>query len=82
MGNGGKNKSGASVLLHGVQVTEIAENTWSQSAPITINHTVGEPRTKVVKNQFDSDDRLKIQELNSQEENTALIYGNEFLEGE
>ena len=82
VGNGGKNKSGASVLLYGVQVTEIAENTWSQSAPVTIIHTVGEPRTKVVKNQFDSNDRLKIQELNSQEENTALIYGNEFLEGE
>ena len=79
VGNGGKNKSGASVLLHGVQVTEITGNEWDQSAPVVINHTVGEPRTRIVKNQFDAKGYLHIRELNSQKKNTAVVDGNQVV---
>ena len=79
VGNGGKNKSGASVLLHGVQVTKITGNKWDQSAPLVINHTVGEPRTRIVKNQFDEMGYLQIKELNSQKQNTAVVDGNQVV---
>lgn len=79
VGHGSKNKSGASILLHGVQVTDIEGNAWNQSAPITINHTVGEPRTRVVNNQFDTSNNLQIQELNSQKKSTAVVAGNRVL---
>ena len=79
VGNGGKNKSGASVLLHGVQVTEITGNKWDQSAHVVINHTVGEPRTRIVNNQFDEAGYLQIRELNSQKQNTAVVDGNQVV---
>ena len=81
VGNGTKNKSGASIFLHGVQVTEIAENTLVKSAPLVINHTVGEPRTRVLKNRFDGEGYLEVEELNSQKKNTALVSGNQLLSG-
>lgn len=79
VGNGSKNKSGASVLLHGVQVTEIRGNEWDQSAPLIINHTVGEPRTRILNNEFDEKGYLQIRELNSQKENTAVVDGNQVV---
>ena len=79
VGNGGKNKSGASVLLHGVQVTKITGNKWDQSAPLVINHTVGEPRTRIVKNQFDERGYIQVRELNSQKQNTAVVDGNQVV---
>ena len=79
VGNGSKNKSRASVLLHGVQVTDMEGNAWSKSAPITINHTVGEPQTRVVNNQFDTANPLQIRELNSQKESAAVLEGNRVL---
>lgn len=79
VGRGKKNKSGASVLLHGVQVTEITDNKWDQSAPVVINHTVGEPRSRIVNNQFDEKDYLQIRELNSQKKNTAVVDGNQVV---
>ena len=82
VGNGTKNKSGASIFLHGVQVTEIAENTVIQSAPLVINHTVGEPRTRVLMNRFDGQGYVEVKELNSQKKNTALVSGNLLLSGE
>ena len=81
VGNGTKNKSGASIFLHGVQVTEIAENTLVKSAPVVINHTVGEPRTRVLENRFDGQGYIEVKALNSQKQNTALVSGNQLLSG-
>ena len=81
VGNGTKNKSGASIFLHGVQVTEIAENTLVKSAPVVINHTVGEPRTRVLENRFDGQGYIEVKELNSQKQNTAVVSGNQLLSG-
>lgn len=77
VGNGKRNKTKSSLYIHGVQVTNIEDNVFKDSAPILINHTVGEPKTFVVKNRF-SGTKLPINvELNSGLEPTAVIKDNE-----
>lgn len=49
-GNGKRNKSQASLYLHGVQVTNIHHNQLVNTAPIKVEHTVGEPKTKISNN--------------------------------
>ena len=44
-GNDKRNKSKASVRLHGVQATDIHDNEFVESRPIRIFETVGEPVT-------------------------------------
>ena len=41
-----------------------------------INHTVGEPKTRLLKNNFGGSASPLIRELNSDEENTAILSGN------
>ena len=53
VGHGKRNKSGASVALHGVQATSIHDNVFVDSKPIRIAETVGEPVTMVGENRFD-----------------------------
>ncbi len=52
IGKGNRNKTGGSVYLHGVQLTKIADNQFTDSAPVTVEHTVGDPRTFIEDNQF------------------------------
>ncbi len=52
VGHGKRNKSGASVFLHGVQVASIRDNRFNASRPIEVETTVGEPRTTIDDNQF------------------------------
>ena len=52
-GNDKRNKSQASVCLHGVQATDIHDNEFVDSSPVRIIETVGEPVTKVGDNRFD-----------------------------
>jgi len=47
VGFGKKNKSKASIHLHGVQVTNILGNTFKNSTPFLVTHTVSEPKTKI-----------------------------------
>ena len=75
-----RNKSGSSLLLHGVQVTNISGNTFENSRPFVINHTVGEPKTKIVGNKFYDVPDIQVKELNSILENTAVIKDNLGLE--
>jgi poly(beta-D-mannuronate) lyase len=79
VGHNSRNASGSSLLLHGVQVTNINDNTFTNSAPFVINHTVGEPKTKIVSNRFENVAPPKVEELNSILENTAVIEGNQGL---
>ena len=72
-----RNSSKSSLLLHGVQVTDIANNTFTNSAPFVINHTVGEPKTKVKNNNFVKTSAPVVAELNSSLENTAMISDNQ-----
>lgn len=47
VGRGSRNRSGASVRLHGVQHAEIASLRLTDSAPLSVIHTVGEPITQI-----------------------------------
>ena len=78
VGKGSKNKSASSIYLHGVQVTTIKDNVFVDSAPIKLNHTVGEPVSKVLNNSFVSTPGPEVRELNSGKENTAIISDNNF----
>lgn len=75
-GKNKRNKGKAVLMLHGVQVTDMSSNTISDSAPIVINHTVGEPKTRITGNTFVAMPNIAVTELNSAFENTAIIKEN------
>ena len=76
IGGNKRNKTGGSFRLHGAQVTLLEGNTFSNARPVVINHTVGEPKTRLLKNNFGKSAAPTIQELNSDEKNTAIMSGN------
>jgi poly(beta-D-mannuronate) lyase len=76
VGHGSRNKSKSSILLHGVQVTNIEKNKLLKSPGIKIAHTVGEPITRVFDNQFIGTEKTNIKELNSSKINTAFLQNN------
>lgn len=76
VGSGKRNKSKASIHLHGVQVTNISDNTIRDSQPFLINHTVGEPKTRVTENTFANTPVPNVYELNSGLEPTAVVENN------
>ncbi len=76
VGNGSRNKSKASIHLHGVQVTNISDNVFEDSQSFLINHTVGEPKTRIFDNQFINTGAPKVFELNSGLAPTAIIESN------
>lgn len=53
VGHGKRNKSAASIALHGVQATSIHDNVFVNSKPIRIVETVGEPVSTLSNNRFD-----------------------------
>ena len=52
VGNGSRNKTDASVHLHGVQATAISGNHFLNSKPIRVVETVGEPVTRIDDNKY------------------------------
>jgi poly(beta-D-mannuronate) lyase len=52
VGKGSRNKTGAAIYLHGVQLTQIDTNQFIDSAPVIVEHTVGDPRTRIENNRF------------------------------
>lgn len=74
-----RNKTGGSFLLHGAQATLLEGNTFSEARPLIIDHTVGEPKTQILNNDFGGTAAPQIRELNSDEENTAILSGNRGL---
>jgi len=79
VGHGKRNKSKASIHLHGVQVTNMSNNKFVDSKPFLINHTVGEPKTRILNNEFVNTPAPIVFELNSEFENTANITDNKGL---
>lgn len=77
VGKGKRNKSNASIHIHGVQVTDISGNTFKDSKPFLINHTVGEPKTRVIDNKFINTPLPENFELNSGLEPTAVVENNQ-----
>ena len=89
VGNGKRNKvannSSASVYLHGVQVTDIKNNQLMNSAPIVVEHTVGEPITRITNNQLSAKPsvvELRVAELRAKGEHTAHIQNNQLGTGD
>ena len=77
VGGGGKNKSRASIWLHGVQVANIENNSFINSPAIKVDHTVGEPVTRVINNTFSETPLPEVVELfYTGEDHTALIRDN------
>lgn len=76
VGGGKRNKSAAVIHLHGVQVTDIRDNSITGSPGIAILHTVGEPVTRIVGNTFIDTAAPSVKELNSDRRNTAFIADN------
>ena len=76
-GHSKRNVSGSALRLHGVQVTNIEDTDFSKSRPILIEHTVGEPQTRITGNRFDSEDSIEVLELNSGLTPTAILKDNE-----
>jgi len=54
VGNGSRNKSGASIRLLGVQDADIHGNTFAACQPIRVVETVGDPVTTLSGNRFDA----------------------------
>ncbi|MGH8178585.1 MAG: chondroitinase-B domain-containing protein, partial [Steroidobacter sp.] len=52
VGAGKRNKSQASVRLLGVQAIDIHDNTFADSRPVRVTHTVGEPVSSIVDNRY------------------------------
>jgi poly(beta-D-mannuronate) lyase len=74
VGKNKRNKGGASVLLHGVQVVSIKDNHFVESKPIRVVQTVGEPVTRIENNQFEG--TLAPEIVNG----TATVVGNTVTE--
>ncbi|MCF2948733.1 alginate lyase [Paraglaciecola aquimarina] len=79
VGKGKRNKDQSSVKLHGVQVTDLSTNQFINSAPVTIEHTVGEPVTKLIDNVFDKTAAPSIVELRVEGPHTAHLSNNKVL---
>lgn len=83
VGRGAKNRTGGSLHLHGVQVTEIAGNRFERAAPIVVGHTVGEPITEITDNQFIATPAPQVAELFYTElAPTAVLRGNTYRQDE
>lgn len=77
VGNGKRNKSKSAIILHGVQVSTIENNTFDNTAVINVEHTVGEPITRIINNTFSNEP--KVVELRAKGPHTALIKDNKIL---
>jgi len=78
VGQGKRNKTKSSVRIHGVQVADISNNLFDNSAGIAVAHTVAEPVTVIKANDFVATPEPTVIELNSDKQNTATISGNRF----
>ncbi|MEQ3658959.1 MAG: polysaccharide lyase 6 family protein [Glaciecola sp.] len=76
VGGGKRNKTGSSIFLLGVQQTRLAENTFSDAKVVTIDHTVGEPRTQILTNTFTNTPMPVVTETFAKGPSTAIVEGN------
>jgi len=76
IGGDKRNKTKSSLYLHGVQVTNITGNTFADSQPFVINHTVGEPKTRITNNSFKNVSAPIVVEMNSGLEDTSIVENN------
>lgn len=63
VGHGSRNKTHASVSLHGVQLVNINDNAFNNSAPVRVVKTVGEPVVTFGRNQLVETESPEITQL-------------------
>ncbi len=73
---GKRNKSKASLWLHGVQVTSVKKNQFLSSELIKVEHTVGEPITVIQNNRFKNTKLPTVVELRASGPHTAKLIDN------
>ena len=76
VGFGKRNKSKASFYLHGVQDTDMLNNTFDNTARVIIDHTVGEPQTLIKGNTFKGVELPQVTEVFTKGESTAVLIDN------
>lgn len=69
------------LVLHGVQITKIDQNSIAASQPFKIVHTVGVPSTVISNNVFDSANGIIVEELNYSGDPRVVMQGNSMPEG-
>ncbi|WP_261319367.1 chondroitinase-B domain-containing protein [Microbulbifer agarilyticus] len=74
---GKRNKAKALLKLHGVQVSDVRDNRIESSAGIVVEHTVGEPVTRIANNQFFKAPLPDVKELVAEGPHTAILANNE-----
>ncbi|GAB5488985.1 MAG: hypothetical protein Pars2KO_25550 [Parasphingorhabdus sp.] len=78
VGRSKNNVTGASMVLHGVQHTDISNNNFLDAAPIKIVHTVGRPQTRISDNRAKDTSAPVIEELNYEGAHRAILSDNQF----
>jgi poly(beta-D-mannuronate) lyase len=78
VGLSSNNITGSSMVLHGVQYSDINNNIFTDAAPIKIVHTVGRPVTRITNNLSKNMPAPILEELNYQGEHRATLAGNKF----
>lgn len=76
VGAGKRNKSSSSIFLLGVQQTLLDSNEFIKSKIVTIDHTVGEPRTQILNNEFIEMPLPIVTETFAKGPSTAVVKGN------
>lgn len=79
VGHDKRNTLKSSLLLHGVQVSNVERNEIINSKPFLINHTVGEPKTRIIQNKFIGTAQPEVFELNSGLPPTAILENNSVI---
>ncbi len=78
VGLGKRNKEKTVALIHGVQVSHVSDNIFTKTAPVDVNHTVGEPITRIENNTFVNTAEMSIDELNFPGPHTAKTSNNTY----
>ena len=78
-GKSKRNKTHASVYVQGVQVVNINNNDFKDSAGIVVDHTVGEPKTLIKDNTFNRTAVPRVTELFTHGPHTALLLNNKHV---
>lgn len=78
VGRNGNNVTGSSMVLHGVQHSDISNNVFLDAAPIKIVHTVGRPETRISGNIFKNMPAPILEELDYQGAHRVILVGNQF----
>jgi poly(beta-D-mannuronate) lyase len=74
-----RNKSLASLYVHGAQVVLMSDNQFTNAAPVVVEHTVGEPITQITNNIFEKTAALKVIELHAPMPHTANLSNNKYI---